>query len=75
MQKLIQGVLQYSQTDMLQVPRELTDLDLVVDEVLLDLSEALQEKQVIGRKGSPAHFIPDETSVCSVVFKYHFECY
>jgi PAS domain S-box-containing protein len=47
MQKLIQGVLQYSQTDMLELPRELTDLDLVLDEVLLDLSESLQEKEVL----------------------------
>jgi light-regulated signal transduction histidine kinase (bacteriophytochrome) len=46
MQKLIQGVLQYSQADMMQVPHELTDLDLVLDEVLLDLSEAIQEKQI-----------------------------
>jgi PAS domain S-box-containing protein len=47
MQKLIQGVLQYSQADMMQMPRDLTDLDLVLDEVLLDLSEAIQEKQII----------------------------
>ena len=47
MQKLIQGVLQYSQTDMLQAPRDITDLDLVLDEVLLDLSESLQEKHIL----------------------------
>jgi PAS domain S-box-containing protein len=47
MQKLIQGILQYSHSDMMHVPRELTDLDLVLDEVLLDLSESLQEKQVL----------------------------
>jgi PAS domain S-box-containing protein len=47
MQKLIQGVLQYSQTDMLALPRDLTDLNLVLDEVLLDMSESLQEKQVL----------------------------
>jgi PAS domain S-box-containing protein len=46
MQKLIQGVLQYSQTDMMLVPRELTDLDQVLDEVLLDLSESLEEKKI-----------------------------
>ena len=32
---------------MMQVPRDLTDLDLVMDEVLLDLSESLQEKRII----------------------------
>lgn len=47
MQKLIQGVLQYSQTDLLQIPRELTDLDLVLDEVLNDLSESIQEKKIV----------------------------
>jgi PAS domain S-box-containing protein len=47
MQRLIQGVLQYSQTDMVQVPRELTDLDLVLDEVLSDLCESIEEKGII----------------------------
>ena len=47
MQKLIQGVLQYSQTDMMLVPLDLTDLNLVLDEVLLDLSESLQERQIV----------------------------
>jgi PAS domain S-box-containing protein len=58
MQRLIQGVLQYSQANMMQVPRELTDLDLVMDEVLLDFSEAIQEKQiVIERDHLPALYI------------------
>jgi PAS domain S-box-containing protein len=46
MQKLIQGVLQYSQTDLMQVPRELTDLDQVLDEVLNDLSETIEENKI-----------------------------
>jgi PAS domain S-box-containing protein len=46
MQKLINGILQYSQTDMLQVPRELTDLDEVLDEVLNDISESLEGKKI-----------------------------
>jgi PAS domain S-box-containing protein len=50
MQKLIKGILQYSQTDFLQVPRELTDLDEVLDEVLSDLSETLEEKQILIEK-------------------------
>jgi len=55
MQKLIKGILQYSQTDLLQVPRELTDLDEVLDEVLSDLSESLEEKQfLIERDHLPA---------------------
>ncbi len=46
MQKLIQGVLQYSQIDTIQMLREWTDLDLVLDEVLVDLSEVIDEKKV-----------------------------
>ena len=46
MQRLIQGVLQYSQTNMLLVPRELTDLDQILDEVLNDFSEVIEEKKI-----------------------------
>jgi signal transduction histidine kinase len=46
MQDLILGVLQYSQIDMLLIPRELTDLDQVLDEVLNDFSDAIEEKQI-----------------------------
>jgi PAS domain S-box-containing protein len=46
MQRLIQGVLQYSQTDMVLVPRELTDLDQILDEVLSDFTEIIEEKQI-----------------------------
>jgi signal transduction histidine kinase len=46
MQRLIQGVLQYSQTDMLLVPRELTDLNQILDEVLNDFSEIIEEKKI-----------------------------
>ena len=46
MQRLIQGVLQYSQTDMMLVPRELTDLDQILDEVLNDFSEIIEEKKI-----------------------------
>lgn len=46
MQRLIQGVLQYSQTDIQLVPRELTDLDQILDEVLNDFSEVIEEKKI-----------------------------
>jgi PAS domain S-box-containing protein len=46
MQELIRGVLQYSHTDMSKVPRELTDLDLVMEEVMSDLSDVIEEKKI-----------------------------
>jgi light-regulated signal transduction histidine kinase (bacteriophytochrome) len=46
MQKLIQGVLQYSQTDLMHVTREPTDLNQVLDEVLNDLSETIEENSI-----------------------------
>jgi len=47
MQKLIQGILQYSQADMQQVPMERADLNVVLDEVLSDYSDQLEEKGFI----------------------------
>ncbi|MDP9042860.1 MAG: PAS domain-containing protein, partial [Bacteroidota bacterium] len=47
MQKLIQGVLQYSQTELLDLPREQTDLNVIVNEVLTDLSEVIEEKKIV----------------------------
>jgi PAS domain S-box-containing protein len=77
MQKLIQGVLQYSQSDMMLIPRELTDLDQVLEEVLLDLSESLQEKQItVERDHLPAlmlmrlQFVQLFSNIISNAIKY-----
>ncbi len=46
MQQLIQGVLEYSQSDLLKQPRVLTDLNSILKEVLGDLSEVIEENNV-----------------------------
>jgi light-regulated signal transduction histidine kinase (bacteriophytochrome) len=47
MQKLIQGVLEYSLSDMRHLPRDLTDLNTVMTEVLGDLSEVIEENNIL----------------------------
>jgi PAS domain S-box-containing protein len=47
MQNLIKGILQYSHTDQQNMPRELTDLDLVLDEAIEGFSDIIEEKQII----------------------------
>jgi PAS domain S-box-containing protein len=51
MQKLIQGVLEYTHSDLVILPREPTDLNLVMNEVLGDLSEVIGENNVLIEMG------------------------
>ncbi len=46
MQNLIKGILQYSLTDQKYLPRELTDLDQLLDEVIDGVSEAIEENHI-----------------------------
>ncbi len=75
MQNLIQGILQYSQTDQQHLPRELTDLDLILDEVIEGFSETIEEKQIVIDEGSSPAIVRCPDSVFAVIFKYDFQCH
>ena len=74
MQNLIKGILQYSQTDQQHLPQELTDLNLIMEEVIEGFSDTIEEKQIIIDDGD---HLPQlsvvRTSVFAIIFKYDFQ--